>query len=129
MTKDEKVTYWLTSAEHDWIVTGHLFEKKDYSHALFLAHLTLEKILKGLFVHRHDQVPPFTHRLTYLAEKTALDLDPEQLELLEIVTDFNLEARYPDEKFSFYKKCTLEFTEHHLNKIAEFKAWLLQQMQ
>jgi HEPN domain-containing protein len=129
MTKDEKVAYWLTSAEHDWIVTGHLCEKKDYSHALFLAHLTLEKILKGLFVHRHDQVPPFTHRLTYLAEKTELNLTPEQLELLEIVTDFNLEARYPDEKFSFYKKCTLEFTEHHLTKIAEFKAWLLQQMQ
>jgi len=39
----------------------------------------------------------------YLAEKSELDLNDQQMELLEIVTDFNLEARYPDEKFSFYK--------------------------
>lgn len=128
MTKDEKVTYWLTSANHDWVVAGHLFEKQDYSYALFLAHLTLEKILKALFVHRHDQTPPLTHRLPSLAEKSALALSNEQLELLEITTDFNLETRYPDEKFSFYKKCTREFTESHLTKIEELKTWLLQQI-
>jgi HEPN domain-containing protein len=128
MTKIEKVTYWITSAEHDWLVTGHLFEKQDYSHALFLAHLTLEKILKALFVYHNDQVPPFTHRLPYLAEKAELILSTAQLELLEIATDFNLEARYPDEKFSFYKKCTREFTEYHLTKIEEMKSWLLLQM-
>ena len=128
MTKDEKVTYWLTSAEHDWLVAGHLFEKQDYSYSLFLAHLTLEKTLKALFVFLHDQVPPFTHRLPFLAEKSALKLSDDQLELLEIATDFNLEARYPDEKFSFYKKCTREFTEYHLTKIEELKLWLLQQM-
>lgn len=45
--------------------------------------------------------------------------------MLEIVKDFNLEARYPDEKFSFHKKCTREFTETYLNKIKEIKEWLL----
>ena len=29
-------------------------------------------------------------------------------------TDFHLEARYTDEKFSFFKRCTREFTEEHL---------------
>ena len=128
MTQEEKVAYWLTSADHDRTVAGHLFEKQDYSYALFLGHLTIEKTLKGLIVSRYDVVPPFTHRLPYLAEKAGLTLTSEQLELLEIITDFNLEARYPDEKFSFYKKCTLDFTQQYLQQIEEMRTWLLQQM-
>jgi len=126
MDKQQKVNYWIKSAENDWKVTGHLFEKGDYPYALFFGHLTIEKLLKALFVNRFDESPPYTHRLTYLAEKTGLTMSPEKLELLEIITDFNLEARYPDENFSFFKKCTREFTETNLEKLEEIKEWLLQ---
>ena len=128
MTREEKVAYWIESAASDWRVAGHLFEKKDFSYALFLGHLSLEKSIKAVFVSRHDAVPPFTHRLPYLAEKAGLLLSTEQLELLEVVTDFNLEARYPDERFTFQKKCTAEFTTGYLRKIEEMMAWLRQQL-
>lgn len=98
-------------------------------YALFFGHLTVEKLLKAVFVSKSDEPPPLTHRLTYLTEKIGLNLSPERLEMLEIITDFNLEARYPDEKFSFYQKCTRGFTETYLNKIEEIKEWLLQQIQ
>ena len=129
MNKQEKVNYWIKSAENDWKVAGHLFEKGDYPYALFFGHLTVEKLLKAIFVSKFDEPPPFTHRLTYLAEIAGVEISNEQLELLEIITDFNLEARYPDEKFSFYKKCTREFTETNLKKIEEIKEWLLQLLQ
>lgn len=125
MDKKEKINYWRKSAESDWIVAGHLFEKEDYPYALFFGHLTIEKLLKAVFVSKFDEPPPFTHRLTYMAEKAGLEVSPERLELLEIITDFNLEARYPDEKFSFYKKCTKDFTETNLRKIEEIRKWLL----
>ena len=128
MTKREKIDYWIKSADYDWEVAGHLFEKGDYPYALFLGHLTIEKSLKALYVNRADEAPPFVHRLTYLAEKVDLDLSPERLEMLEIITDFNLEARYPDEKFSFHKKCTKEFTDANMKMIEELKKWLLQQI-
>jgi hypothetical protein len=35
-----------------------------------------------------------------------------------------MEARYPDEKFSFKLKCTREFTERYMTEIAELTAWL-----
>jgi HEPN domain-containing protein len=126
MNKIEKINYWTTSSENDWRVAGHLFEKGDYAYALFFGHLTLEKLLKALFVAANEETPPMTHRLVYLAEKSELTLSEDQTELLEIVTDFNLEARYPDEKFSFHKKCTKEFTIKYLNKIEEMKKWLFQ---
>ncbi len=125
---NNKVNYWIVSAEKDWKVAGHLLEKQDYPYALFFAHLTLEKILKAYFVSAKEKNPPLSHRLVYLAEKSEIELSPDQIELLEIVTDFNLEARYPDEKFSFHKRCSREFTINYLNKIEEMKSWLLQKM-
>lgn len=119
-----KSDFWVISAENDWEVAGHLFEKGDYSYALFFGHLTLEKMLKAYFVQAQGGVPALTHRLVFLAEKSGLDLTSEQQELLESVTDFNLEARYPDEKFSFRKRCTREFTIQYLNHIKEMKEWL-----
>jgi len=129
MDKKEKMNYWLESAKDDWEVAKHLFEKADYSYSLFFGHLTIEKILKAIYVERLNENPPYTHRLTDLAEKVSLQLSEEQLELLETITDFNLEARYPDEKFSFKKRCTKDFTEIYLKKIEEMKRWLLEKMQ
>lgn len=129
MDKDLSIKYWLKSAGNDWKAAWHLFEKKDYPYALFFGHLTIEKILKAIYVKKLDAVPPYTHRLVHLAEKISINVNQKQLELLEIITDFNLEARYPDEKFSFKKKCTKRFAERYLRKIGEVKEWLLNQIQ
>ncbi len=128
MAKTDKIKYWLKSANHDWEVAMHLFEKGDYAYALFFGHLTVEKILKAVFTDRYDNTPPFSHNLVYLAEKANLNLSEECLDLLEEVSDFNLEARYPDHKFSFYKKCTMKFAEKKLQEIDRMKRWLLQKL-
>ncbi len=128
MKRKVKVEYWKTTAINDWIVAGHLFEKGDYSYALFFGHLTLEKLLKALYVLQTGETPPMTHRLVHLAEKNDLDLTENQLELLEIATDFNMEARYPDEKFTFQQKCTKDFTNRYLKQIEEMKEWLIQKI-
>ena len=127
MNKDDKITYWLKIAEEDWRVANHLFEKGDYSYALFFGHLTVEKILKALYVDKQNETPPFSHNLVYLSEKSGLELHEDNLELLEEISDYNLEARYPDDKLSFFRKCTIEFTENKLKQIEEVRKWLLRQ--
>ena len=122
--KYDKIRYWLKSAEDDWEVSQHLFENGDYSYSLFFGHLTIEKILKAIYVDRFNDNPPYTHRLIYLAERASLKLSKEKIGLLEVVTDFNLEARYPDEKFSFKRRCTKDFTRKYLKKIGAIKKWL-----
>lgn len=125
MDKKRAIKYWLKSSKNDWQVAEHLFENKDYSYALFFGHLTVEKILKALYVDRCAAVPPFTHSLNLLAEKTSLELTDEQKKLLETITDFNIEARYPGDKFTFWKRCTKEYAKKYLSKIEEIKEWLL----
>ena len=59
-----------------------------------------------------------------LAEKCNLDLTDEQVEKLQIITQFNISARYDDYKESFYQKCTDEYTEKQVKNIEEVRTWL-----
>ena len=95
---------------------------------IIFGHLTIEKILKSIYVNKLNESPPHTHRLVHLVEKITLELTEEQLELFETITDFNMEARYPDEKFSFKKRCTKDFAEKYLRKIEEIRRWLLKKI-
>ncbi len=120
----EHIEFWLESSSKDLIVMNHLFEKKDYSYSLFFGHLILEKVLKALFVKKKKNIPPYKHSLPLLVEKIGFEIDENKETFLEEVSDFNIEARYPDIKFSFYKKCTKEYTEVKIKEIKEFYKWI-----
>ncbi len=121
---DEHINFWLESSKKDLTVMNHLYEKKDFSYALFFGHLLLEKTLKALFVKRKKSIPPYKHSLPLLIEKIGLDINETQESFLEEVSDFNIEARYPDIKFSFFKKCTKAYTEIKIKEIKEFYKWI-----
>lgn len=60
-----------------------------------------------------------------LAETAGLNLNNYQKQLLLEITDFNLEARYPDYKKSFYHLCTGEFAGKYFEEIKGLRTWLL----
>ncbi len=125
--KDE-VNYWLTAAEHDLDVAEFLFNHGRYDWCLFIAHLVLEKTLKAFYVRDNEKMPPPIHKLDILASHTKINLSDGQIEFLKKVNEFNIEARYPDKKFSFYKLCTKEFTQKYFKEIKEFYKWLLEEI-
>jgi hypothetical protein len=59
-----------------------------------------------------------------LAEKAKLNLSEDQQDVLDFITTFNINARYPDYKQMFYRKCTAEFSSDNIAKIKEFRKWL-----
>jgi HEPN domain-containing protein len=128
MKIEEQVKYWLDLAESDIPVVDSLFEKNHYMWSLFVGHLILEKMLKAFFTRDTKETPPKTHNLVHIAKLTKLNLTREQEEFLIDVSTFNIEARYPDYKKSFYKKCTKEFTKENINRIKEFYKWLKSQI-
>ncbi len=124
MNKEELMTYWIKSADRDLKTMNHLFEKKDYTWALFIGHLIIEKLLKAYYAKNNDDHPSLIHNLVRLAEKAELELDEEQKDMLVTVTTFNIRARYDDYKAEFYKTCTKEFTETWIKKIKGFRKWI-----
>ena len=124
----ELKSYWISEAEESLTVSDHLFEKKDYSYALFFGHLAVEKMLKALYVnHKNEHAPPI-HNLLRLARLAEVPLDEKKKEDLLVITSFNIEARYPDIKRSFRKKCTKDFTEAQMQIIKETFQWLKKMM-
>jgi len=128
INKNQIIEYWINSAMHDFDTAQSLFTIEKYDWCLFIGHLVIEKTLKAHFVNDNDDIPPKTHDIVYLAKKTKLNLQTEHIKLLDIVKDFNIEARYPDEKLNFYKKCNKDFTSKYFNEIKELFLWLKSQL-
>ena len=128
MKKEELTNYWIDSSEIDYKAMENLFSSKDYIWALFLGHLVIEKLLKAVATNNNIEHIPKIHDLNKLAKISGLEPDNSIKDLLDIITSFNLETRYPDYKKEFYKKCDSNFTFKYLSKIKEIRLWLLNQL-
>jgi HEPN domain-containing protein len=118
------VNYWLDAAIHDLETAGSLFRTGKYDYCLFLCHLSLEKLLKSLVANTIKDHPPFTHNLLYLAGKANLHLSKTQIEMLDEINKFNMEARYPEDLKAFYKKVNRSYAKKYLDITKDFWKWL-----
>jgi len=126
--KKELISYWEKLSKMDFETAFDLFKAKRYPHCLFFTHLSMEKILKALYIKTNEKHAPITHNLLFLAKGARLQLSDSQVEQFAEINTFNIEARYPDEKFKFYKKCTFEFTKKYIQLVEETLSWLRQKL-
>ena len=61
--------YWLESSDDDFDTVNKLFESTKFVHAMFFLHLSVEKMLKALFVNQNQEESPYGHNLQNLASK------------------------------------------------------------
>lgn len=127
--KETLIKYWLKTSEADIDAAAQLLKAKKFPHALFFAHLSLEKMLKALFIYIREEYPPKTHNVLLLARTLNIEISKEEEKQLIEINSFNMEARYPDEKFKFYKKCTHDFSHEYFKIIKEMRLWLKKKLQ
>lgn len=125
---DSIIQHWSESSEQNYATMQNLIKTKEYSWALFLGHLVIEKLLKALYVKRLQSHPLFSHDLLRLAKKMDIELPAGYDEWLDEITTFNLNARYDDYKQSFHKLCTVDFSNEWIGKIEILRQWLINQL-
>ncbi len=118
------VRHWIETSEDDFNTMMTLYDSKSYGWSLFLRHISIEKLLKALYVKRYKQHAPFTHNLFRLGELIGLEMSDEHSDWLDEITSFNLNARYDDYKKEFYKLCTLDYTKSWIDKITIIRSWI-----
>jgi HEPN domain-containing protein len=128
MIKNELISYWVGSSESNYASMRNMFVNKEYVWSLFVGHLCIEKLLKAYYVKEIDAMAPRVHDLYKLAMKCKLEMTEEQMDALQYVTLFNIEARYEGYKREFHKKCTKDFTENNIKKIEGLRLWLLEKI-
>jgi len=69
---------WLNQAIYDMDTAEYMFNGGRYIYAVFMCHLSIEKALKGLYQNRLNEIPPKTHNLVYLINKTEIN-PPEKI--------------------------------------------------
>ena len=122
------ILHWRESSDENYATMQNLIKTKEFAWALFLGHLVTEKLLKALYVKRLKNHPLFSHDLLRLAKKTQVELPFEYVEWLDVITTFNLNARYDNYKQSFSKLCTPEFSKILINNIEILRQWLISQL-
>lgn len=124
MSKDEAVNYWLTAGKRNLKTASDLNKSGHFDWSLFIAHLALEKTIKGLVVKQTGKNPLPIHNLIKLAKQAKLKLSTKQEVQLDEINSFNLETRYDDYKFGFYKKANKEYSDKWMKIIKQIYSWL-----
>lgn len=91
---DQVIQYWMKSAEKDHRTMHTLLNAGDYSWAMFIGHLVLEKLLKAHYVKNLGKHALFTHDLLRLAILAGLKPEGETADLLDEISSFHINARY-----------------------------------
>jgi HEPN domain-containing protein len=97
-----------------------------YLYVGFMCHQTIEKVLKGYYASVHDDIPPFTHNLAYLIEKSMLEneLGEDQKAIVDELEPLNIEARYPEYKERLLKQMTKDKCLELIDKTTALQQWI-----
>jgi len=121
---DKILRHWIETSDNDFNTMLALYDSKSFVWALFLGHISVEKLLKALYVKKFKEHAPFTHNLYRLCELIGIKVTDEYSDWLDEITSFNLNARYDDYKKEFYKLCTPDYTKRWIDKIKILRKWI-----
>ncbi|MEA3288192.1 MAG: HEPN domain-containing protein [Candidatus Marinimicrobia bacterium] len=88
---------WLVKAYHDLSSAHILFEANHFTDSIGVdLHYCIEKILKSFLAYRNKKIPR-THDLNelYAHVEGEIELKGDELDLLDIVTEYHIEESYP----------------------------------
>lgn len=110
---------WISQSEYDIETSKYMLSGGRYIYAIFMAHLALEKALKGIYTFYLETEPPRTHNLILLQERIEthkkLNFNDEQNTLIETLNEKSVPSRYPD----VLAKVLEEFKEDETNKLVK----------
>ena len=106
-------------------MTQDLIAQGRVRHALFFAHLALEKALKAHVCRQTNDLAPRMYNLIRLAEIGDVRPSQDYEDVLAEMNAFNLEGRYPD---MLMPPPSLAEANEYLTRAEEVLQWLLSQL-
>ena len=111
---EKDVKSWVDASRYDLETAKALLESRRYVYVLFMCQQSLEKLLKARLTARTAAFPPRIHSLLRLAEIAALELTEDEKTLLERLSLYYLQSRYPPEVQFLAKKVNRSMAAAHL---------------
>jgi HEPN domain-containing protein len=126
----DRAEYWLDLCDDDLITAKWLQSGNRLLHMAYFCHLVCEKALKAAAADASDEMPPKTHDLVKLAKKCSFfgKLTAEQQTFLDEVSQYQIEARYPEHKQKLEKRLNSEYCSNLMQRTEEFLCWIKKQL-
>lgn len=122
---EKQIAYWKKGAEEEMELAEFLLEKDKVRHALFFAHLALEKALKAHVCKQTQDAAPRIHNLVRLCEMARLEPAEDRMDSLAEINSFGLEGRYPD---LFQVAPSFDDAPRFVQRARETFEWLMQRL-
>lgn len=92
----------------------------------FMCHQVIEKMLKAYWCGTCEEDPPYTHSHKRLADGCGLyeRMSDEQRRFLNRITNYNIEARYPEDKEGLSRMLTKDFCWEIINETKNLQQWI-----
>ena len=91
-----------------------------------MCHQVIEKTLKAYWCATRDDDPPYTHNHKRLADGCGLyqQLTTDQREFIETITNYNIEARYPEDKEELARTLTPQACRQIIDETKQMQQWI-----
>ena len=130
MEDNKKIDYWIEISGYDLDTADAMYQTKRFLYVGFMCHQVIEKILKAYFVFCHNETPPYTHNLTFLAEKAGIyhTFSDKQKNFIDLLEPLNIKARYPSYKEHIYKILDEKKAADIILKTKELYSWIKEKL-
>ena len=117
---------WLAQVDYDLATAEHTLHVGRYIYVIFMSHLALEKMLKALVTEETRTLPPRTHNLIDLAQRSKLGLSQTQRDFIGKINNASIVTRYPDDLLEMVVQYPETVAREYLEQTKELIAWLRQ---
>jgi len=122
----DKKAYWLDIADYDFDTAEAMYQTGRWLYVAFMCHQVIEKTLKAYWCSTQASDPPYTHNHMRLADGSGLYefMNDEQRDFLDTITNYNIEARYPEDKEELTKTLTKDFCRQIIDETKQLQQWI-----
>lgn len=126
----DKVTYWMEIADYDIGTAESLFKTKRWLYVAFMCHQAIEKTLKAYWCGTREDEPPYIHNHKRLASGCGLyeRMSAEQRKFIETVTNYNIEARYPEDKDALFRQLSKQACRQMIDETKQLMQWITEEL-
>ena len=103
-----------------------MYQTGRWLYVAFMCHQVIEKTLKAYWCGTQTTDPPYTHNHMRLAEGCGLyeQMDDEQRDFLDTITNYNIAARYPEDKEALSQTLTDSFCREMIDNTKQLQQWI-----
>ncbi|MBR0177066.1 MAG: HEPN domain-containing protein [Bacteroidales bacterium] len=127
---NDKVAYWIDIADYDIKTAEAMYRTGRWLYVAFMCHQVIEKTLKAYWCGTRADTPPYTHHHMRLAEGCGLydKMSDGQKDFLDLVTNYNIEARYPEDKEALARTLTPQICRQLIDETKQLMQWITEKL-